>query len=351
MSSAMTTGIGAAAALGAAMATGVVAGLGAERLLMARSFRNDEPTEPYGTLRADPRWVTADDGTELYVEIDEPDDPGAQDVTIIFSHGYSLNLDTWHYQRRDLRGHARLVFWDQRSHGRSGRGHEGSHTIDQLGSDLGRVLDECAPTGRVMLVGHSMGGMTIMGLAGLRPQLFGSRVLGAALLATSSGHLDEVTLRLPAPAARIVQHRTENLAALMHAQSAGIDRGRTRTTDLNFLLTKRYSFGEERVSRAHTQFVADLLSSTPIDVVADYLPEFGRHDKVVALAALQRIATLIMVGDSDALTPESHSRVMLRHIPGADLVVVPQTGHMIISERPDVVDRNLLALLDVVRAS
>ena len=192
MSSAMTTGIGAAAALGAAMATRVVAGLGAERLLMARSFRNDEPTEPYGTLRADPRWVTADDGTELYVEIDEPDDPGAQDVTIIFSHGYSLNLDTWHYQRRDLRGHARLVFWDQRSHGRSGRGHEGSHTIDQLGSDLGRVLDECAATGRVMLVGHSMGGMTIMGLAGLRPQLFGSRVLGAALLATSSGHLDEV---------------------------------------------------------------------------------------------------------------------------------------------------------------
>lgn len=338
-------------AMGGTAVLGALAGVGAERVLMARYFHDDEPSEPYGSLHGDARWVTADDGTRLYVEVDEPDDPSKADVTIIFSHGYSLNLDTWHYQRKDLRGQARLVFWDQRSHGRSGRGPQDSHTIDQLGSDLGRVLAACAGDSRVMLVGHSMGGMTIMGLAGLQPDLFGTQVRAVALLATSSGHLDEVTLRLPAPAARIVQHRTENLAALMHAQSAGIDRGRTRTTDLNFLLTKRYSFGEERVSRAHTQFVADLLSSTPIDVVADYLPEFGRHDKSAALAALQRIPTLIMVGDSDALTPESHSREILRFVPSADLVVIPDTGHMIISERPDAVDRNLLALLDLVRAS
>lgn len=345
----MRAGLAVGAVLGSALA-GSVAGVLAERALMARFFRTDDRAEPYGTLRGDATSVTADDGVRLYVEVDEPEDPAMADVTVIFSHGYSLNLDTWYYQRRDLRGKARLVLWDQRSHGRSGRGGDGSHTIDQLGRDLGRVIDECAPTGRLVLVGHSMGGMTIMGLAGERPELFGERVRAVALLATSAGHLSDVTLRLPRVAARLLQERTENLAALMHAQSAGIDRGRTRTTDLSFLMTKRYSFGEERVSRAHTQFVADLLGSTPIDVVADYLPEFGRHDKVDALPALARVRTLIMVGGSDALTPDSHSREIQANIPGAELIVIPNTGHMIISERPDDVDRELTDLVAVVRA-
>ena len=111
-------------------------------------------------------------------------------------------------------------------------------------------------------------------------------------------------MRLPARPRAVLQQRTEDVAALMPSAAADLDRGRNRTSDLNFLLTKRYSFGEQRVSRAHTRFVADLLCSTPIDVVADYLPEFSRHDKVVALAALQRVQTLVMVGDSDALTPD-----------------------------------------------
>ena len=90
-----------------------------------------------------------------------------------------------------------------------------------------------------------------------------------ALLATSAGHLSDLTLRLPAPAAHFVQGHTETVASAMAARSADLERGRARTTDLNFLLTKRYSFGSD-VSRSHTQFVADLINSTPIEVVAEY---------------------------------------------------------------------------------
>lgn len=132
--------------VGAGMfAVGAAAGIALERSFVGRTFGpDDDLDEPYGTLHSDPVTVIADDGVALRAEIDEPDDPERRDLTIVFSHGYALSMDSWHYQRRDLRSIGRLVFWDQRSHGRSGRGSAESHTIDQLGRDLARVIEDCA---------------------------------------------------------------------------------------------------------------------------------------------------------------------------------------------------------------
>ena len=94
------------------------------------------PPGPYGALRGAPGKALADDGTELYYEIDdvgEDDGRGPRrrrlfgrrapaPVTVVFSHGYCLNQDSWHFQRAALRGIVRTVHWDQRSHGRSARG-------------------------------------------------------------------------------------------------------------------------------------------------------------------------------------------------------------------------------------
>lgn len=329
---------------------GVAAGVAAERALMRVSFPTPaDGDDAVGTLRGDPHPLTADDGTVLHVEIDEPADPAQGDVTVVFSHGYSLNLDTWHYQRQALRGRARLVLWDQRSHGRSGRAAPNGPIIDQLGRDLARVLDACAATGPVILVGHSMGGMTVMALAAERPELFGGRIRGVALIATSAGGLDDLDLHLPRPLARLFHKEAPRVAAALAARSELIDRNRARTTDLDFLLTKRLSFGGG-VSRDQARFVADLIGSTPIEVVADFLPEFDHHDKMRALSALDRVETLVMVGDRDVLTPESHSRQIVREVPGAELVILPATGHMIITERHQEVSEHLVDLLATVRA-
>ena len=110
--------------------------------------------EPLGTLRGHELIVLASDGVPLHVEIDGPD---TAPVTIIFCHGYTLNQDCWHFQRRDLADY-RLVFWDQRDHGRSGRAEPDGATIDQLGADLKAVIDATVPgPATVVLVGHSMG--------------------------------------------------------------------------------------------------------------------------------------------------------------------------------------------------
>ena len=67
----------------------------------------------------------------------------------------------------------RMVLFDQRSHGRSGRSRADHANIDFCGDDLAHVLDQLVPEGPVVLVGHSMGGMTIMALAAQHPEWFG----------------------------------------------------------------------------------------------------------------------------------------------------------------------------------
>src|SRR6266576_5379782 len=159
---------GAAGVIAGATAAGAGAIVAAERIAVARIRGRSDPasTEPFGRLRGRPLTVLTGDGVALHAEINGP---SAAPVTVVFCHGYTLNQDCWHFQRRDLSGH-RLVFWDQRDHGRSGRSAEGSGSLGQLGADLKAVIDAAAPgPAPLVLVGHSMGGMTIMALADQYP--------------------------------------------------------------------------------------------------------------------------------------------------------------------------------------
>ena len=94
-----------------------------------------------------------------------------------------------------------------------------------------------------MLVGHSMGGMTIMALADQHPELFGPRVVGVALIATSTGRLAEVTLGLPASPPGCAAPVLPLVLRAMRSRPGLIERGRRLGTDLAWLLTRRYSFG------------------------------------------------------------------------------------------------------------
>ena len=333
------------AALGI-LAAGVAAGALAERLatrrLQHREFVGIESST--GITHE----VITDDGVALHV-VEEIDDVPSGAPTVIFSHGYGLSLDSWPGQREALRGIARVVLWDQRGHGGSERGAPGT-TIERLGTDLGCVLDAVAPEGAVVLVGHSMGGMTIMALADQRPELFGARVRGVALLATSAGGIADVDLGLPRPVARLAHRVAPSIGAALESEgpvSALIERARRSSSDLGLLVTRAYAFGST-VPPDGTRIVADLINGTPVDVLADLLPALQGHDKVHALHVLDRCDLLVMVGDSDLLTPVGHSYEIVRHTPSAELVILPGVGHMLTLEAVDDVNKHLRALVERV---
>jgi len=326
------------------LATGAAVGLAAERYLVGRRrpALDGRVAAAFGTLHGRPVPVTADDGTLLHVEVAGDEDAG---LTVVLAHGYTLSLDCWHYQHSGLADRARLVLYDQRGHGRSGHGEPELRTIDQLGADLRRVLETAAPEGPVVLVGHSMGGMTVMALAETHPEMFGERVVGVALLSTSAGGLAEVMLGVPAMGARALNRVAPRVLEALARRGELVERGRRLGSDVGYLVTKRYSFASD-VPPGLVEFAARMIEATPIDVIADFFPAFATHDKLAALRVLDGVETLVLVGDEDRMTPAGHSRDIVGELPGAELVVVPHAGHLVMLEHPDLVNRHLGALVD-----
>lgn len=58
-----------------------------------------------------------------------------------------------------------------------------------------------------------------------------------------------------------------------------------------------------------------------------------------------RCPTLVMCGDTDRLTPPECSREIAALVPGAQLVMVPNCGHMLTMEQPEIVNATLAAWL------
>jgi pimeloyl-ACP methyl ester carboxylesterase len=354
------------------VAAGAAAGVAIERVTVGRGVRRKaqlalDAAGPYGSLRGRAGTATAEDGTELYFETEdaaipqEPEPPrrgwlrgrrgtaaAPLPVTVVFSHGYCLNQDSWHFQRAALRGTVRAVYWDQRSHGRSERGRDqaagGPATIDQLGRDLKAVLDAAVPEGPVVLVGHSMGGMTVMAFADQYPDYVHERVAGVGFVSTSSGKLAAVTLGLPAVGARAFRAVAPGLLKIMGSQADLVERARRATAELFAGIIKRYSFGSD-VDPAVGRFAERLIESTPIDVVAEFYPAFTDHEKGDALAVLDGLPGLVLAGDKDLLTPSEHSTEIAEKLPDAELVIVPGAGHLVMFERPGLVNCALALLI------
>ena len=345
-------GVGAGAAI-AALSTGVVV----ERRVVRSRREGARGADVLGGLRGTAQRVTTDDRIRLHAEVDEvapylPDAPEkkrgrkqpAHPATIVFVHGYALNLDCWHFQRLHFRGKRRMVFYDQRSHGQSERSPQGNATIDQLGHDLRAVLEQLVPEGPVVLVGHSMGGMTIMAFAEHHPDVFAERVAGVALISTTAGGLrSHRVLSRWIPDLVGAQVTPRLMAGLARAPEL-IDSARRRGSNIGFLVTDKFAFGK-KVPSSYVEFVDEMLAGTSFDVLAEFFPNFDALDKYGVLSAFAAVPTTIVGGTKDLLTSIGHSRKMASRIPGAKLVVCEGAGHMAIMESADQVNSALDGLV------
>jgi pimeloyl-ACP methyl ester carboxylesterase len=337
---------GAAGLVVGAMAAGTGAVIAAEKIAVGRQRLRPDPAaaEPFGQLRGHPLTVLADDGVPLHAEIDGPDDAP---VTVIFCHGYTLNQDCWHYQRRDLGDIGRLVFWDQRGHGRSGGGGPDHASIDQLGADLHAVLAAVAPgNAPVVLVGHSMGGMAIMALADQHPGLFGPKVIGVALISTAASGIDP-TAWLPGPLRPVARQVAAPMlrGAASGRRAALVERSREAAGDLAFLGTKYIAFGDSQVSPALVDFLERMIRATPVNVIAEFYLALVEHDKQAALGVLGRVPVVVLAGDRDRLVPTALTQRLAAGIPGAEFILLPGAGHVVILERPGEVNQAIAGLV------
>ena len=343
----LAAGFGIVTSVAALAAGGIAMGIELERRIVAKRITrtSEADLDAFFSLRSDGPDVTTPDGVVLHTEVDEGND---DDLTLVFVHGYALNLDCWHFQRLHFRGRLRQVFYDQRSHGRSTRSEAELCRIPQLAEDLYQVLGEVVGSGPVVLIGHSMGAMTIMRLAQSRPELFGSQVLGVALLCTSAGELTDHSPVRGIPG-RTFHRVAEPLMAGLNRIPELVSQGRRAGSDLGYVVTRRMAFGSD-VPPSYVDFASEMLADIPLEVVADYYPAIGELNEYQALEIVSKVPTVVVGGENDMITPIEHTARIVELLPKAEAIRVEDCGHLGMIEKHEIFNGALDRLLERVRA-
>lgn len=270
-----------------------------------------------------------EDGTELnVVRSGAPD----AEVTVVLVHGYALDHRSWHRVIAELPPRLQVIAYDHRGHGTSGPATKDTATIERLGDDLGELIERAVPTGRVVVVGHSMGGMAAMAMAERRPRLFRQRVAGMVFLSTATTGMAETSLAWPKALGKLVRELERAFGPLVRAVRQRIEPA--KTAGLRWWL-----FGDEPRPE-DVALTADMVWAHWPETVALFRPAVDRYDREAALTVAGERPVIAMVGDEDRLCPESNAEALAKAV-GGQAVVVPDAGHMLPLERP-------VAVADVV---
>lgn len=276
-------------------------------------------------------WFECSDGTRLRVE--EHGDPDAP-VTVVLVHCFVLDRHDWDPVLPGLAdacdGPVRVLTYDHRGYGESDAADLGQATLAQLGDDLAELVAARVPTGPVVLVGHSMGGMTVMALAERHPELVAERLAGVVFLATACCEIPKtLTLGLRGPLAAAV-HGIERLGVGLLT----LLRREVLTHHPAFLepVARWLAFGLD-ARAADVAAVARMAAACRPATLLNFRRTFDEHDRREALAVLDGHPATVMVGDRDRVTPPRHAAVIAEWLPGSRLVILQGAGHMLPHER------------------
>jgi pimeloyl-ACP methyl ester carboxylesterase len=263
--------------------------------------------------------VRSTDDTELRVREFGPADA----PTIVLVHGWTCSAEFWKLQVEALRGERRLILPDLRGHGQSTRPPNHDYSTEAFASDLDAVLEACVPDDeRALVVGHSLGAMTVIAWAGENPGLVDERVSAAVLVNTGVGDLisDSLVLGVPSGFERL-QRLGGELLLSVRAPLPSV------STPISHRVIAEFVVGPD-ASPAEVAFCEQLVLACPAAVRAAVGGTLGRLDLRHALESLS-VPTLLIAGEQDRLTPPKHTHQMAEQLPEVlDLVEIPRSGHM-----------------------
>lgn len=295
-----------------------------------------------------PDAVTTDIPVHWYeVEPESPPSAPANDpVTIVFIHGFTLAGESWYRQFNALRKshpEARLLTMDLRGHGQTGAVPASLCTVEGAAADALAVIAERAATGKLIVVGHSLGGLIALHMVRAAEESIRRRIAGVVLISTSIDKLaaQGVPHILASPVADAARNAIESspkeirkfreaIASLM-APSLAVAVF-ARRTDYEII-----------------EFHAAMINETPLETFVGYLDDLQDHDEFAAGPHLGGLPGAVLVGTKDDVTPRKQADLIMEKWPDAELVEVDGAGHMLPLEAPDAVNRAIERVLEKVQ--
>jgi pimeloyl-ACP methyl ester carboxylesterase len=265
--------------------------------------------------------IEAPDGSTLHVEIEgDPDKPVA-----ILTHGWALDSTAWYYVRRQLSSRYRLVLWDLPGLGFSTPPSDGHYTMGRLAEDLRRVIDETGK-GPVILVGHSIGGMMILTLCRLHPELLKDKVKGIVFMDTT--HVWPLKTVIAGGLLRLL--RWPLIEPLLFLTTVlwplvWLMNWLSYFNGTAHLVNRLTSLSRD-VTRGQLEFATRFNVKDNPGVVAKGLLAVLRWDEADTPAGIS-VPTLVITGDADRITLPEAGVGMSRMIPNAELVRIDPAGH------------------------
>jgi pimeloyl-ACP methyl ester carboxylesterase len=217
----------------------------------------------------------------------------------------------WEPQVRSLSDRHRLVVPDLAGFGGSDPPADPyAQTVEAYADDVAALVDHVgiAP---VALIGLSMGGYVAFSVLRRRPD-----IVGALVLADTRPGAD-------APANR------EQRTAQQHHLAGGGDTASLVDRLADALVGTSSTRREETLETARR-----LAAANPVSGWIAALEAMKRRPDVTAELGAIDVPTLVLVGEQDAITPPDVAVSMQNAIPGADLVVLPDAGHLSNLENP-----------------
>ena len=241
------------------------------------------------------------------------------DAPIVLLHGLGSSSADWAPQLPALAARHRVLAPDLRAHGRSSRP-RGRLTVEAMARDVAALLAALeAPPAHV--VGLSLGGCVALALA----LDHGARVRSLTLVNTFA--------RLPPPGPRRVLRLLTRLSLLacapMRVVAAHVARGLFPRPDQRELYLAAVTS----------------LGSNPRGAYVASMRAVGRFDVRSRLGQV-RCPTLVVAGDRDAAVPLAAKDLLCRTIPGAERLVVSDSGHATPADQAERFNAALLAFVE-----
>ncbi|MGB6246631.1 alpha/beta fold hydrolase [Gordonia sp. (in: high G+C Gram-positive bacteria)] len=272
--------------------------------------------------------VGTSDGTLLHVvasgDVDDADE------IVVFIHGWTCNTAFWNAQFNHFGGTRPVIAYDQRGHGLSELGRS-RPTVEMLGHDLQAVLEAMIPEGkRAVLVGHSMGGMTIMSWA----QQFGAgmedKVSAIILCSTAARGVVQRQKLVPDTLPAFFDPGRKILARLFTSTPMPLPSNASTSKISHYVALGPIA------RKAHVDFTDEMISACSPTARGAWGAAMYRLD---VLSGLEKITvpTSVVVGDEDLLTSVEHADEMAAALSRSGFLNAYRTyegaGHMVPLER------------------